>query len=336
MRILRGLKSLPVPDREKGCVATVGVFDGVHLGHFHVLRKVVARAKELGAVPTMVTFAGHPKSLLVGQAPQTITSLEHRLVLFERAGIETTVVLEFTPELRKWEAEEFVEEVLIRGLGLKELVFGFDSKFGKGRGGTPESLGPLAKAHGFTVNEVPAFLLNRHPVSSTAVRESVGIGDLKRATEMLGRPVSVLGSVHHGEKRGREIGFPTANLNPHHELRPPKGVYAALTFRRDALLPAIVNIGDRPTFDGTDVLIEVHLLDFEEDIYGEVLEVFFLEFLRDELEFSDADALAEQITLDVSQARKICQRAHQDWRIPGEFLPIEGQTCYSFAPETGG
>ena len=336
MQILHGTKDLPSNNREVGCVATIGVFDGVHLGHFHVLRQVVDRAKKKNVIPTMVTFSDHPKSVLIGHSPEKITSLEHRLVLFERAGIETTLVLEFTPELREWSAEKFVDELLLKGLGLHELVFGFDSKFGKGRDGTPKSLYPLAKKRKFKVHEVPAFLLNSHPVSSTAIREAVRIGDLERAAAMLGRPVSILGSVGHGEKRGRLIGFPTANINLHHELRPPKGVYASLVLHQETLMPAIVNIGERPTFDGTDVLIEAHLIDIEKDLYGEILEIFFLDFIRSEKEFSDAKELKIAISKDVKRAKDICKKSAKDWRIPGDFLPIEGRTCYSFAPSGAG
>lgn len=154
MRILDGLEALPDSEKGLGCVATVGVFDGVHLGHFVVLRRVVERAAELGVRPVMVTFAQHPKAVLLGHAPATVTSLEHRLVLFERAGIETTLVLDFTDELRSLTAEQFVRRVLIDGLGLHELIFGFDSKFGRDRGGNPESLRPLAAELGFAIEEV--------------------------------------------------------------------------------------------------------------------------------------------------------------------------------------
>lgn len=324
MRILDGLEALPDLEREQGCVATVGVFDGVHLGHFLVLRRVVERAEALDTRPVMVTFAAHPKAVLLGHAPPTVTSLEHRLVLFERAGIETTLVLDFTPELRELTAEQFVRRVLLDGLGLRELVFGFDSKFGRDRGGNPESLRPLAAELGFSIEEVRPVELRGRPVSSTYVREAVQLGDLGSAARMLGRPVSLLGTVVPGDQRGRELGFPTANLRPHHELRPPHGVYLALVLRREELHPAVVNIGDRPTVRGEDVRIEAHLLDFDGDLYDEVLEVFLLERLRDERSFDDLASLRAAIEADVATARRRIPELRAQWHIPGRYLPVEG------------
>jgi riboflavin kinase/FMN adenylyltransferase len=324
LRVLRGLEALPDPARAAGCVATVGVFDGVHLGHFVVLRRVVECAAAKRVRPVMVTFAGHPKGVLLGYAPPTVTSLEHRLLLFERAGIELAVVLEFTPELRELTAEQFVRRVLLEGLGLQELVFGFDSKFGRDRGGNPESLAPLARQLGFAITEVPPLMLKGHPISSTAVREAVTLGDLDAAATMLGRPVSVLGTVVRGDERGRALGFPTANLDLHHELHPPEGVYAAFARADGALQPAVINIGRRPTFDGTQRQFEVHLLNWSGDLYGYELEVFFLEKLREERAFPDRNALTAQIGADAARAAAAAAAAPRCWRIPGRYLPIEG------------
>ena len=324
MRILRGLEALPDPERARGRVVTVGVFDGVHLGHFHVLREVVRRAAAADLEPAMVTFSGHPKEVLLGRAPATVTSLEHRLLLFERAGIRTALVLEFTPELRQLTAEQFVRRVLLDGLGVRELVFGFDSKFGRDRGGNPESLRPLSRELGFAIEEVPPLRLGGRAVSSTAVREAVQLGDFPAAATMLGRPISVLGTVIHGDGRGRGLGWPTANLDLHHELHPPAGVYAALARVDAALQPAVVHIGARPTFGREALSIEVHLLDYDADLYGRELEVYFLERLRGPQEFPDAGALTAQIQRDVDAARTVCAAAPQRWRIPGQFLPIEG------------
>ncbi|MAW60283.1 MAG: riboflavin biosynthesis protein RibF [Planctomycetes bacterium] len=331
MRILDGLEALPDLERDQGCVATVGVFDGVHLGHFMVLRRVVDRARELGTRPVMVTFARHPKAVLLGHAPPTITSLEHRLVLFERAGIETTLVLDFTDELRGLTAEQFVRRVLLDGLGLRELIFGFDSKFGRDRGGNPESLRPLAEELGFGIEEVQPVALGERPVSSTFVREAVQLGDLQAAARMLGRPVSLLGTVVPGDRLGRELGFPTANLRPHHELRPPHGVYLAMVLHQEQLHPAVVNIGERPSLAGKEVRIEAHLLDFEGDLYQQVLEVFLLERLRPEREFPDMDALRTAIGQDVDEARGRLPELLQSWRIPGRYLPIEGGSAEELA-----
>ena len=279
----------------------------MHLGHLAVLKMVVERAKALDVRPVMVTFAGHPKSVLLGNAPPAITSLEHRLLLFERSGIDTTLVLSFTEELRELTAEDFVRQVLIEGLGLRELVFGFDSKFGKERDGNPGSLRPLAQELGFAITEVPPTRLSGRAISSTYIREAVALGDLERTRQLLGRPASLLGTVVSGDRRGRTLGFPTANLRLHHELQPPDGVYAALISRREELLPAVVNIGVRPTFADADFQVEAHVLDFEGDLYGEVLEVFLIEHLREERTFADRDSLKLQISQDVQDCRRIVE-----------------------------
>jgi riboflavin kinase/FMN adenylyltransferase len=331
LQVLDGRTALPAAFQGNGCVATVGVFDGVHLGHFHVLRQVVLRARERDLQSVMVTFAGHPKSVLLGQAPATVTSLDHRLLLFRRAGIDATLVLEFTPELRELTAEQFTTGILLDGLGVRELVFGFDSKFGKDRGGNPESLRPLAAHQGFMLTEVPPLLLEGRAVSSTAVREAVQLGDFAKAGIMLGRPASLLGTVVAGDHRGRGLGFPTANLDLHHELQPPPGVYATLVRITGQepleLLPAVANLGQRPTFADAGRSIEVHLLDFDGDLYGRVLEVFFLAKLREERTFEDATQLSTQIRRDCAAARATIDRARRDWVIPGRVLPIESPSA---------
>lgn len=322
MRRLDGLAALPAP-RAGGRVATVGVFDGVHLGHFQVMRRVVTRARALGATPAVVTFAGHPKTVLLGRAPATVTSLAHRLLLFERAGIADALVLEFTAELREWSAAEFVQRVLVEGLGARELVLGFDSKFGKDRGGTVAALRPLAAELGLGLLEVPPLRVGGRAVSSTAIREAVQLGELDRAAAMLGRPVSLLGTVVRGEGRGRALGFPTANLDPHHELRPPDGVYAVLVLLDGVLRPGVANLGRRPTFGSPGHALEVHLLDFDAPLYGRDLEVFFLARLRGEEGFAGAAELSAQIACDAAAARAVAAAAPARWRIPGGFLPIE-------------
>lgn len=305
-----GLEQLPTPPG-RGSVVSIGVFDGVHLGHQAILAANLERARELGARPTVVTFGQHPKRVLLGRAPRTLTSLEHRLDLFRQAGIEHTLVLEFDAALRSISAEEFTRRILLAGLGARAFVLGFDSKFGRDRGGTPES---LARA-GHDVRKVPKVELDGRPVSSTAIREAVELGDLEGAARMLGRPVSVLGTVVEGERIGRGLGFPTANLDLHHELHPPVGVYVgrARVLSGEEGVPAtrhgaVANIGVRPTLGGTEQSppqLEVHLLDFEADIYGREVEFSFLSRLREEQRFEGLGALQEQLALDVAAARKV-------------------------------
>lgn len=301
----------------QGSAVSIGVFDGVHLGHRAILEANVRRARERGLVPTVVTFRRHPKRVLLGRAPRTLTSLEHRLELFRRAGIEHAVALNFDDELRSLPPEEFIERFLIRGLDTRTFVLGFDSKFGRDRRGTAELLQRL----GHDVEVVPVVLVQGRAVSSTAIREAVELGDLTGAARMLGRPVSVLGRVVHGEALGRSLGFPTANLDLHHELHPPVGVYACRAHRVPDLADtrgrrsydAVANIGFRPTVRGgggpAEPRVEVHLFDFDGDLYGERLELEFVDRLRGEQRFDGPEALRQQIARDVLQARESLARS---------------------------
>jgi riboflavin kinase/FMN adenylyltransferase len=293
----------------RGAVVSVGMFDGVHLGHQAILAANVTRARTLGAAPTVVTFRRHPKRLLLGRAPKTLTTLEHRLELFDRAGIEHAAVLSFDAALRALTAAEFAREIGVRGLGVRSFVLGFDSKFGRDRGGTPETL----RALGFEVEVTPQVSIRGRPVSSTVIREAVELGDLTTAAAMLGRPVSVFGRVVRGSSLGHRIGFPTANLDLHQELHPPPGVYACWVHhllgkgaRRTHR--GVTNIGFRPTVapePSRHPQVEVHLLDFEGDLYGERIELEFVRLLRGERRFAGVDELAAQIARDVLEARKL-------------------------------
>ncbi|MEM7518005.1 MAG: riboflavin biosynthesis protein RibF, partial [Planctomycetota bacterium] len=262
---------------------------------------------------TVVTFGSHPKKVLLGHSPRTLTSLEHRLELFRRAGIELALVLEFDEVLRSTSAEQFADELLIQKLGTRAFVLGFDSKFGEGRRGTPEFL----RARGYDVEVVDKVDIDGRGVSSTAIREAVELGDLESAARMLGRRVSVLGDVIRGEQIGRKLGFPTANLDLHHELHPPAGVYACWVRSGrcaktvpglDGPVPAVCNIGFRPTVAQaapTRPTVEVHLLDFEGDLYDTVLETEFIGRLRSEQRFDGLEALKAQIARDITAARTL-------------------------------
>lgn len=317
MIVSRDLEPLPL-EGYGGAVVSIGVFDGVHLGHQAILAANVARAQALGLRPTVVTFRGHPKRVLLGRAPRTLTSLEHRLELFRRAGISHTLALAFDESMRDTPAEVFVREILEQRLGARHYVLGFDSKFGRGREGGPD----LLRALGQPVDVVPRVTVGERAVSSTAIREAVELGDLEGAGRMLGRPVAVLGTVVPGEQVGRRLGFPTANLDLDHELHPPTGVYACrarcvaqpgeaqtgVARPESPWSDAVANIGYRPTLAGErpeSPRVEVHLLDFEGDLYGAALEVEFVSALRPEQRFEGPEALVEQIGLDVARAREV-------------------------------
>lgn len=306
------LDGAPARGQPGGSVVSIGVFDGVHLGHQAILAANRVRARELGASPTVVTFRGHPKGVLLGHEPRTLTSLQHRLDLFRRCGIEHTLVLTFDQHLRDVSAEEFVSRFLVEGLRARAFVLGFDSKFGHDRRGTPAWL----RDAGFDVTIVERVLVGERAVSSTAIREAVELGDLEGARRMLGRPVSVLGTVVRGDAIGRTLGFPTANLDLHHELHPPPGVYFGWVRRvpastaaesdEDERHPAVANIGFRPTLGSAAPerpRVEVHLLDFEADLYGQSLEMVFLGRLRDEQRFAGTAELRAQIERDLREAR---------------------------------
>lgn len=294
----------------RGAVVSVGVFDGVHVGHRAILERNVARARELDAEPTVVTFRRHPKRLLLGRAPKSLTTLDHRRALFRRAGIEHVVALKFDESVREMSAATFSDTILRDGLDARHLVLGFDSKFAKNREGTPSWL----RDRGWPVDVVEQVVVGQRPVSSTAIREAVDLGDLEAASAMLGRPVSVFGRVVHGRELGREMGFPTANLNLQHELHPPPGVYACrarLVGRGEGPLgrPAVANIGSRPTVESNGTPnIEIHVLDFDGDLYGERLEVLFTARLRAECRFDGVDELRRQIRRDVAAARELLER----------------------------
>jgi riboflavin kinase/FMN adenylyltransferase len=301
-----------------GSVVSVGVFDGVHLGHLAVLETNLARARALGARSTVVTFQEHPKTVLLGRAPRTLTTLAHRLALFARAGIEHVVALRFDAALRDTPAQVFVDDLLVGRLGARAFVLGFDSKFGRGREGGIEYL----RERGFDVEVGPKIMLGERAVSSTTIREAVELGDLNLAARMLGRPVSVFARVVHGAALGRTLGFPTANLDLMHELHPPRGVYACRVRVFDAapadaphLLgpcigehPAVANIGCRPTVapePAHQLVVEAHLLDYSGDLYGRDVELEFVRRLRDEQRFDDRAQLSAEIARDVARARAL-------------------------------
>jgi riboflavin kinase/FMN adenylyltransferase len=300
------------PLQGRDAVVSIGVFDGVHLGHQAILAANRAEAAARGAVSTAVTFGDHPKALLLGRAPRTLTTLEHRLRHFERLGIEHAVVLEFNDQLRQTDAQTFVEDLLVQGLHATAFVLGFDSKFGRDRAGDAG----LIKSLGHPVQVVPKVELGQRAVSSTAIREAVELGDLEGAARMLGRPVSVYGQVIHGDALGRQLGFPTANLDLAHELSPPPGVYACQaeidplerSGARTETYPAVANIGYRPTVSGERPerpRVEAHLLEGGQDLYGRHLELAFVAKLRDEQRFEGIEELKAQIARDCAAARAL-------------------------------
>lgn len=305
---MKRLFSLPASSADfPASVITLGVFDGVHRGHVAILQETVARARAHQFTSIVITFDTHPLRHLSGTSPQMITSLEHRLTLFDRLGLDVAVVLPFGEALAQYRPERFVEEILMERLGARVVVLGHDSRFGRNGAGDAKTMARLGETFGFETVCLPAVLHDGAPVSSTAIRAAVERGALEAAREMLGRNVSVFGTVQHGGAMGREWGIPTLNIDPHHELHPPRGVYITSTRAGDSLWPSVTNIGHRPTIDAQtseDLLIETHVLADIGMLYEQNVEVMFHQKIRDEMTFSSREALVERIMCDVAACRE--------------------------------
>ena len=286
-------------------VVAVGVFDGVHLGHRRLLHDLLEMASTLQAVPTVVSFRNHPDQLLHGEAPSLLVSVSHRRRLLRRAGVHRLVMLDFEPRLMSLTPRQFATGYLLAKLRMRGLLLGYDSALGKNREGTPEHFKKLGKELGFAVQIGRPFKVDGQMVSSTIIRQAIGRGNLAEAQRYLGHFPSTFGEVVHGDGRGRELGFPTANIVTESPVLPPNGVYAVEIILDGQALPAIANLGVRPTFARDDnPVLEVHLFDFDGDLYGRKLELCFLEFLRPEQKFADVEALKTQIAIDVAAARQ--------------------------------
>jgi riboflavin kinase/FMN adenylyltransferase len=283
-------------------VVTLGVFDGVHSGHQKVIHKTINLASKKNGESIILTFDRHPKSVLSQTQQDCITSLEHRLVLFEQLGVDISVVLKFDKKIAEISAEDFITKILYEWLGAKVIVLGFDCSFGKDRRGNASMVRDYAEKCGFDVVTCDPLEFEGEVTSSTTIRKHIIQGNLQKARGMLGRHVSVFGTVIKGSGRGKGLGFPTANLNLHHEIKPPSGVYATKVFMEGREYNAITNIGTCPTFGKStrndEPVVEVHIIDFNESIYGKDLEVQFLYKLREETRFESADKLKLQLERD--------------------------------------
>ncbi|MCE9638444.1 MAG: riboflavin biosynthesis protein RibF [Planctomycetes bacterium] len=302
MRTIQGTDGLS-PERFRRPVVTIGVFDGVHRGHRAVLARTREIAARTGGEVVVITFHVHPRAVTRGTAPPLITSLPHRLLLLAREGVDTTVVLHFDAALREMSAERFVEDVLVAGIGVRGVVVGHDTHFGHDRRGGFDLLRDLLGPRGVPVERAEAVRLQDGVVvSSSAIREAVASGNLAHSERLLGRPPALFGTVVRGDGRGRQLGFPTANLDLDGELRPGRGVYGAATEIDGRTWAAVVNIGGRPTFlpEGADEAVEVHVPGWSGDLYDKPLEVFVLGKIRDERKFEGAAALREQMTGDIA------------------------------------
>ncbi len=294
------------PGLLKQSAVALGFFDGVHLGHQAVITKAVREARRLGVPSALATFCDHPRTIITGKSPQLLTQLDQRLELFAGLGIDYTLAISFTEDISRLSADEYVRTTLLSALGCRSVAIGYNHHFGKDREGSPQRLNELGKQYGFDVHIVAEIFVDGVEVSSSRIREAIATAKVDAAGKLLGRPYSVSGQVIRGDGRGRGIGFPTANISiPEHQLLPARGVYAGATVLKDGrILPAVINIGFRPTVSQDQILtLEVHILDFNEDLYGQTVTVQFWRFLRAETKFENIQALKGQIELDCRTAR---------------------------------
>ena len=301
MRVFRGhLRPVPAP-----VALAIGNFDGVHLGHAALLRRLAEVAGQSRLAPTVLTFEPHPREFFAPEsAPARLTTLREKLELLAECGATQAMICPFNAGFAALSADEFIEQVLVRGCQVRHLIIGDDFRFGRGRSGDFALLQAAGESFGFAVEAMGSVTVDGERVSSSAVRQALAAGDMERAALLLGRPYIIDGQVSHGDKVGRQLGFATANIRIRHNPLPMTGVFAVeVRGLGEQPLPGVANLGIRPTVGGTRPLLEVHLFDFDRDIYGAHISVRFVHKLRDEQRFPNFDVLKAQIAADAVAAR---------------------------------
>ena len=303
MELIRGLQN--IRPKHHGCVATIGNFDGVHLGHQSVLGQLAEKAEELGLPTALITFEPQPMEYFIpDKVPARLTRFREKILALQRYSVDRVCCLSFNEKLAKLSAEAFIEEILVGKLGVRYLVVGDDFRFGKNRAGTFDTLVEAGKQYGFHVVSMHTFEIDAERVSSTRIRNALENGEMANAEKLLGRRYRMSGRVAHGEKLGRELGYPTANIHLHRHASPIQGIFVVEVFGLDEEpLQGVASIGTRPTVNETKALLEVYLLDFDQDIYGRHIQVSFLKKIRDEEKFNSLEELVEKIDNDVEQAQ---------------------------------
>lgn len=312
MDVIRDLDRIPP---KYGCsVVTIGNFDGIHLAHQGLLAKLVEEARKRQCKGVVLTFEPHPQKVLHPERRPfyLLTTLEEKVKLIEGLGIDAVILIEFNPEFAKTTAERFVLEILWNKLHLEKLIIGHDTAFGNRKTGNENFLRGMGKTLGFEVETIDAVQVDGIVVSSTSIRHALLEGDVHRAMKLLNRPYSLSGTVVKGFMRGSEIGIPTANIESEKELIPAIGVYAVIAEMEGRRHPGVLNIGYSPTFGGNKLTLEVHLLDFpREELYGKILNVQFIDRIRDEMKFESPKELVKQIERDIERAKDML-RPHHD------------------------
>ena len=308
MRLFHGYDNARIA---RPTVLTLGVFDGLHLGHQLVMRTVVERARAAGATPTVITFDPHPRAVLHPEsAPPLLQTLDQKVEALGVLGVEQTIVIRFTPEFAGVRAEDFLRDVVHERLQAREVYLGRGFAFGRGREGNIELLRRVSAELGFRADEVAEVRLRGRRISSSLIRELLLAGRVNLARRMLGRPYGVEGRVVRGAERGRRIGFPTANLQPQNRVIPRSGVYVTATLIEGAWRRSVTNVGVRPTFERAgEPSVETFVMDWRGDLYGDVVRVRFLRRLRGERRFASIDELKAQIGRDAERAREYFRRA---------------------------
>lgn len=308
MELIRGLQN--IHPEHYGCVATIGNFDGVHLGHQTVLSQLVNKATELSLPTTLITFEPQPMEYFVpDRVPARLTRFREKILALQKYFVDRVCCLSFNEKLANLSADDFIEQVLVAKLGVKYLVVGDDFRFGANRTGTFTTLVEAGNKYGFQVANMHTFEIDAQRVSSTRIRTELEKGDMLNAEKLLGRHYRMSGRVAHGEKLGRELGFPTANIHLHRHASPVQGIFVVEVDGLEEFsqykqpIRGVASIGTRPTVNETKALLEVYLFDFDQDIYGRHIQVSFLKKLRDEEKFDSIDELIKQIHMDVEQAQ---------------------------------
>lgn len=299
MRVYNDLISI---EKNVNTIITIGTFDGVHLGHQEIFNVLINKSKNNGCRSFVITFEPHPRMVIQPNSDlKLLTTFQEKVEILEKLGIDNLLVVPFTKEFSQLTSEEFFKTYILEGIGVKRMVIGYDHHFGKGRDGDEQKIRELGALNNFEVQKTEAVTINETVVSSSKIRNALSEGEVKTAAQMLGRNYSFAGKVVVGDKRGRELGFPTANIQLENEskLIPKNGVYAVKVFLEERIFNGVMNIGLRPTFKDTKIVLsEVHILNFDEEIYGKHIRVEFIERIRDEKKFDSKEELIKQIEID--------------------------------------
>lgn len=291
---------------ERDTAVTFGVFDGIHIGHQAVIKTLLQRAAQDQLMSVLVGFYPHPLAFLSPErCPPILTALSKRVEILQQFDISKIIMLSFDEQIASMSPESFVEQVLLEKCRARHVVVGYACQFGKNRAGNAQRLAEISEDYPFDVTIVPPTEINGAPVHSTRIRQALARGDLRWSSQLLGRPYSLVGEVIHGEGRGKQLGFPTANINTRNQICPPNGVYAIRAKLEGKWLEGVLNIGTRPTFNELNFQVESYFFDFNETIYGKLVEIFFVEKIRSERKFPNLQSLVQQIQRDIMAAAEI-------------------------------